>query len=219
MPKRTIYRKQYIALRRQMSKEDVASKSAAICEKILDSMTYKTAQVIVAYYPLGNEVNCLPILEHALNAGKHVMLPRTEADCQMDFYEIGDFSDVKEGNFHVMEPKEHCCKFKPDQFTVDTSEGIQDIEQKVASVLVLVPGVAFDYEGNRYGYGKGYYDRYFLRFPQLKRVALAYTEQMSEETLECLETDVKMHAIVTEQEILVINEAVDIKKQNRDLMI
>ena len=206
MPKRTTCRKQYIALRRQMLKEDVASKSAAICEKVLDSMTYKTAQVIVAYYPLGNEVDCLPVLEDALNNGKHVMLPRTEADCRMDFYEIHSLLDVEEGHFHVMEPKEYCRKFEADRFTGEVSTKVQDTMQKELSVLVLVPGVVFDFEGNRYGYGKGYYDRYFAKFPQLKRIALAYTDQLSEEPLECLETDVKMHAIVTEREIIVIDE-------------
>ena len=208
MPKRTIYRKHYIALRRQMPKEDVISKSRAICEKILNSATYKMAQVILAYYPLENEVNCLPILEEALNVGKHVMLPRTETDCKMEFYEINDFSDVKEGNFHVMEPKEYCLKFEPGRFAVEDCDKFGEMEQNEVSILVLVPGVVFDFEGNRYGYGKGYYDHYFARFPQLKRIALAYTDQLSEEPLECLETDVKMHAIVTEQELLVINKTV-----------
>lgn len=205
MPKRTTCRKQYIALRRQMLKEDVASKSAAICEKVLDSMTYKTAQVIVAYYPLGNEVDCLPVLEDALNNGKHVMLPRTEADCRMDFYEIHSLLDVEEGHFHVMEPKAYCNKFEADRWNFEVNNLTQSDMQSEPEVLVLVPGVVFDYAGNRYGYGKGYYDRYFTRFPQLKRIALAYTDQLSEEPLECLETDVKMHAIVTEHEFIVID--------------
>lgn len=196
MLKRTTCRKHYKALRNEMPREAVAAKSTAICEKVLKSTAYKTSQVILAYYPLGNEVNCLPVLEDALNKGKQVMLPRTEADCEMNFYEIHSFLDVEEGHFHVMEPKAYCDKFEADSCN--------------AEVLVLVPGVAFDYEGNRYGYGKGYYDRYFSRFPQLKRIALAYTDQLSENSLECLETDVKMHAIVTEQGVHLINEMFEI---------
>ena len=205
MPKRTICRKQYIALRRQMSKEDVISKSTAICENVLESTAYKTAQVILAYYPLENEVDCLPVLEDALNNGKHVMLPRTEAESRMDFYEIHSFLDVEEGHFHVMEPKAYCSKFEADRWKFETNNLTQEKMQREPEVLVLVPGVAFDHVGNRYGYGKGYYDRYFARFPQLKRIALAYTDQLSEEPLECLETDVKMHAIVTEHEFIVID--------------
>ena len=118
MPKRTICRKQYIALRRQMSKDAVISKSRSICEKVLDSTAYKTAQVLLAYYPLGNEVDCLSVLEDALNHEKRVMLPRTEADGRMNFYEIHSFLDVEEGHFHVMEPKAYCNKFEADQWSI-----------------------------------------------------------------------------------------------------
>ena len=71
-------------------------------------------------------------------------------------------------------------------------------------LLVLVPGVVFDRFGNRYGYGKGYYDRYFARFPFLKRIALAYSEQLADEPLECLETDVKMQVIATEHDVIIV---------------
>ena len=146
---------------------------------------YKRAETIFSYYPLGNEVNCNPIIERALKDGKRVVLPRTGCDCRMEFYEITGLADVEEGNFHVMEPKDGCKQFLPEQ---------------CGSMLALVPGVVFDRFGNRYGYGKGYYDRYFARFPQLVRMALAYSEQLSEEPLECLETDVKMHVIITDTE-------------------
>ncbi len=202
MPKRTICRKHYMALRNEMTQDEVITKSAAICEKVINSTIYINAQVILAYYPLGNEVNCLPILADALKNGKKVMLSRTETDCQMNFYEIGDFSDVEEGNFHVKEPKSYCKKYEPDRFALKACALVQEGIQKDVTALVLVPGVVFDRFGNRYGYGKGYYDRYFARFPGFKRIALAYTEQLSEEPLECLETDVKMHGIVTEDEIV-----------------
>ena len=166
-----------------MSQEQVSAKSRKICKQVLESDEYKAAETIFAYYPLGNEVNCLTVLKEALNDGKRVVLPKTGAECRMDFYEIHGLDDVEEGTFHVMEPKTTCKRFLPDADDC---------------ALVLVPGVAFDYQGNRYGYGKGYYDRYFARFPQLKRIALTYTEQVSEEPLECLETDVKMHAILSD---------------------
>lgn len=188
MPKRKTCRKFYKDLRDSMSQEQVSVKSEVICKQILDSTEYKAAETILGYYPLGKEVNCLSVLEQALRDGKRVVLPRTGQDCQMDFYEIQSLDEVEEGNFCVMEPRLSCKRFEPDMNTKRIGR----------SMLVLVPGVAFDYEGNRYGYGKGYYDRYFTSFPQLKRVALAYTEQLSEDVLECLETDRKMHVILTD---------------------
>lgn len=195
MPKRKNCRKFYKDLRDSMSREQVAVKSRAICKQVLSSAEYKDAETIFAYYPLGNEVDCLPVLKDALNTGKRVFLPRTGQDCQMDFYEIHSLDDVEEGNFHVMEPKASCKQFVPDRKT----------EKNGQNILVLVPGVVFDYQGNRYGYGKGYYDHYFARFPWFKRMALAYTEQMSMNLLECLETDEKMHIIVTEKEIISVD--------------
>ena len=193
MPRRKTCRKFYKDLRDGMSQELVTAISEQICEKVLASAEYEAAETIFGYYPLGNEVNCLPILEQALLDGKQVVLPRTEHDCQMDFYEIHSLDDVEEGNFHVMEPKPACKRFLP--FPYETKNTL--VKENDCAV-VLVPGVVFDYQGNRYGYGKGYYDRYFARFGHLKRIALAYIEQMSIEPLECLETDKKMHIIVTE---------------------
>lgn len=191
MPRRKACRKFYKDLREDMSQEQVAIKSQAICRQVLSSAQYKDAKTIFGYYPLGNEVNCLSVLTQALIDGKRVVLPRCASDCQMDFYEIHSLNDVEEGNFRVMEPKMVCRRF-----LTDNAEG----------ALVLVPGVVFDMQGNRYGYGKGYYDRYFARFPQLKRMALAYAEQLSKEPLACLETDLKMHIIMTESERISVDD-------------
>ena len=64
-------------------------------------------------------------------------------------------------------------------------------------ITVLVPGVVFTPTGSRYGYGKGFYDRYFARYAKLNRFALAYENQLEPE-LEVLDTDIKMHRIYTE---------------------
>jgi len=195
MPKRKLCRKIYKELRDNFSKEQVLFKSRLICKQVLSCDEYKNAKTVFAYYPLRNEVNCLPIIEHALENGKQVVLPKCNHDCQMDFYEIKSLADVEEGYFHVMEPKVGCKLFLP----------LQESEKTTGDdMLVLVPGVVFDRSGNRYGYGKGYYDRYFERFGQLKRVALAYTVQLSEKMLDCLSTDIKMHVIVTEDEVIYV---------------
>lgn len=173
-------RKLHIEQRNAMMAQEVAAFSRAICEKLAESDWYQTAEIIYGYYPLGNEADCRMFLEKALAEKKRVALPRTREDCAMDFYEIHSLKEVKEGAFHVMEPTDDCPLIKE-----------QD-------AVVLVPGAVFDKSGNRYGYGKGFYDRYFERFPKLKRYALAYEHQF-EEQLETLETDIKMHRIYTEK--------------------
>ena len=197
LPERKSCRNFYKKLRDNMTQELVKTKSRAICNRVLAGGEYKNAKTIFAYYPLGNEVNCLPVIEQALKDGKRIVLPRTSCDYQMDFYEVKSFDDLEMGHFHVMEPK-HCCKlFLPQQ-----ENDVQINDENNDKMLALVPGVVFDRFGNRYGYGKGYYDRYFARFPQIVRMALGYTEQLATEPLDCLETDVKMQILVTEEEMI-----------------
>ena len=185
---RATTRKFYKELRNEMSIEECRQRSKQICDCVLSSSWYQKAQIILGYYPLENEVDILPVLEHALVRGKKVALPRTEKKCKMDFFEVKNLAaDVTEGAFHIFEPKEWC-------------ERITLLESKKENVIALVPGVVFDKEGNRYGYGRGYYDRYFARCHDIYRVGIAYDMQLSREMLNAYPTDVKMHCIVTEKE-------------------
>ena len=189
METRAIIRKHYKTLRNEMSAEEVQQKSVQICERIITSDWYKKAQVIMGYYPVGNEVNILPVLEHAMSVGKDVVLPRTEKDSRMDFYKVRNLeTDMTEGAFHIMEPVNTCEQFTPFLLEAEVVVG------------VLVPGVVFDKTGNRYGYGRGFYDRYFARYDKLYLVGIAYEFQISEEYLEVSSTDVMMHRLVTEME-------------------
>ena len=185
-----LLRKRHKELRAQMSASEVKDKSKEICNRFLKSSWYLETKRIFGYYPLGNEVDCLLVLRQALSDGKRVALPRTEADCRMDFYEITSIEQVEEGAFHVMEPQKGCQLVLPSKKAEENRNSMEEV--------VLVPGVVFDKMGNRYGYGKGYYDRYFARFPQIERIAFAYENQLEDE-IETLITDVKMHSIYTEQ--------------------
>lgn len=172
-------RKMHRELRDAMSLKEVQEKSSVICKRLRDADWYADYDMIYGYYPLGNEVDCRAFLEQALIDGKRVALPKTLPDCQMEFYEITSLSQVAEGGFHVMEPIDSCALVQCE------------------NAVVLVPGVVFDKQGNRYGYGKGYYDRYFVRYPKLRRMALAYEHQVTMQ-LEVQETDVPMERIYTE---------------------
>lgn len=188
-------RARHKAWRLELPQEEVQEKSRKICERLAASDWYHNSAVIYGYYPLGAEADCLLFLAQALSDGKTVALPvtskeRLQRDCgqvkrmqdthRMEFYRIRELSRVREGAFHVMEPDESCKRI-----------GEED-------AVVLVPGLVFDRKGNRYGYGGGYYDRYFARFPKLSRMAVAFEGQI-EEQLAALPTDVRMHRIYTEE--------------------
>ena len=179
------YRKEHLLLRNTMTTEEVQQKSCAIVKKLLDSDWYKGAEEIFLYYPLGTEVDCKTLMMQAVHDGKKLALPRTASDFCMDFYYIKSFGQLAEGAFHVMEPKEECKKAVP-------------CEQ-----IVLTPGVVFGRDGSRYGYGKGYYDRFFARYPKLKKYGICYENQL-EQTLFTDVYDVKMERIYTESQVIEI---------------
>ncbi len=182
-------------IRDEMSRGAAEKASQVICEKLSEAEWYAACNWIYGYYPLGREVNCLSFLRKALEEGKRVALPRTEQapscirECRMDFYEITSLEQVTEGKFGVLEPNVKCPM----------------VQEKDA--VVLVPGVVFDRQGNRYGYGKGYYDRYFARFPKLYKLALSYEHQL-EEKLWVSEKDVRMDGIYTEQQNYLLTERI-----------
>lgn len=186
-PDKKEIRKKHLAIRNAMSEPEKEEKSRKICEKLINSNWYTITDWIFGYYPLGKEADCLDFLEKALHDGKHVALPRTGAGCTMEFYEITSLTQTAEGAFHVMEPTTACHCINP-----------MDLSNQ--QITVLVPGVVFDLAGSRYGYGKGFYDRYLARYAKLNRFALAYENQL-EPKLEILDTDIKMHRIYTETNV------------------
>jgi 5-formyltetrahydrofolate cyclo-ligase len=74
---------------------------------------------------------------------------------------------------------------------------------KTATSLAIVPGVAFDKDQNRIGYGKGFYDRFLQKHPDLPTVALAYTCQLTKTPISALATDIKPDIIITEENIVI----------------
>ena len=162
-------RARHKAWRMELPQEEVQEKSRKICERLAASDWYHNSAVIYGYYPLGAEADCLPFLAQALSDGKTVALPvtskeRLQRDCgqvkrmqdthRMEFYRIRELSRVREGAFHVMEPMENCVRAVPDKQPV------------------IVPGSVFGRDGSRYGYGKGYYDRFFAKYPDSQAVIL-----------------------------------------------
>ena len=173
-PIRTAAKRQRDAL----SKEETARWSHEICKILLKQSFFKEAGSVCFYYPLGSEVNLLPLAQKALVLGKQTAFPRVNGS-NMEFYSVTDLKEFAAGAFHVMEPLggEVICG---------------------GDALVLAPGLAFDTFGNRMGYGKGYYDKYFARYPGCRKIGVCYEMQMISK-VPCGLYDIPMDAVVTEQ--------------------
>lgn len=124
-----------------------------------------------------SEVQTGYLLDECLKLGKHVAIPKVIGN-DMEFYEIKNRTDVRIGYKGIREP--------------DTTHLIQQTH-----AFMVVPGVAFSTSLMRLGYGKGFYDRYLQRFPQLYTCGAAYECQVLEQLL-CEPHDVSLKELITE---------------------
>ncbi|MBP3683896.1 MAG: 5-formyltetrahydrofolate cyclo-ligase [Oscillospiraceae bacterium] len=154
------------ARKRAMTEEEIISRSEALGRIFLQSEAYKSARTIYGYLPYNQEVRTVPMLEQALKDGKRVAVPKCYGD-EMRFIYMDDLSKVEKGYANIPEP---------------IADGpIADDE----TALVLMPGLAFDPQGHRIGYGGGFYDKFLSAEPNHPTLALCYEFQM----LPALETE------------------------------
>lgn len=130
------------ALKRNYTKEQLSAMSRDICLQLLSSSWLNEADTILAYYPLPDEVDIREIIEALVSKGKTLLLPEVVSDTEMVLRRYRSSADLKEGAFGILEPTG----------PLFTDYGSIDV--------ALIPGMAFDADGNRLGRGKGYYDRF-----------------------------------------------------------
>lgn len=161
--------------KRAMSIEDIERRSARLMELFTESDVYRNARSLYGYLPYNQEVRTVPILEKAIADGKQVAVPKVYGD-EMKFIVMHDLSQVEKGYSGIPEP---------------TADGPLACDP---TALVLMPGLAFDPEGHRIGYGGGFYDKFLASEPGHTTVALCYDFQMLEH-LETEEHDIPVDAV------------------------
>jgi 5-formyltetrahydrofolate cyclo-ligase len=85
---------------------------------------------------------------------------------------------------------------------LETGERLVDDDQ---SVVILVPGIAFDSSGHRLGRGGGWYDRVLASHPHAVRVGCAYDEQVIDQ-LPLDPWDARMHHVVTDARSIAVDQ-------------
>ncbi len=184
MNDKKILRKQMREKRDALTIEEIDIRSKQISEQLLQSSFYKECTHICVYEAFRNEVSCEYITTQALQDRKCVYLPVTdEASKTMEFYQITKATVYREGNYGIREPE-----------LDEKSKTLQD------KALILLPGLAFDRNKHRLGYGGGYYDKYLALHDEHITLALCYDFQIVDE-LPCEKHDILPDYIVTESEI------------------
>ena len=145
--------------KRRMTEEEIVSRSEQLGALFARSDAYQNAKTIYGYLPYNQEVRTVPMLEQALRDGKAVAVPKVYGE-QMRFILMEDLSLVEKGYAGIPEP-------------IADGPIAHD-----PHALVLMPGLAFDPQGHRIGYGGGFYDRFLASEPEHPTLALCYEFQM-----------------------------------------
>ncbi|MBQ8621303.1 MAG: 5-formyltetrahydrofolate cyclo-ligase [Oscillospiraceae bacterium] len=145
--------------KRAMTADEICQKSEALGRLFLTSDLYRNAKTIYGYLPYNQEVQTVPMLQQALKDGKRVAVPKVYGD-EMRFLYMTDLTLVERGYAGIPEP-------------IADGPVADD-----PTALVLMPGLAFDKDGHRIGYGGGFYDKFLAAEPGHPTLALCYDFQM-----------------------------------------
>ena len=162
--------------KRAMSEEEIQRRSEKLAELFYASELYRNAATIYGYLPYNQEVRTTPMLEQALRDGKRIAVPKVYGE-EMKFIYMEDLSQVEKGYAGIPEPI--------------ADDPIADDE----TALVLMPGMAFDPQGHRIGYGGGFYDKFLASEPNHPTLALCYEFQMLP-SLETEEHDIPVDCVL-----------------------
>ncbi len=183
-------RQKILSLRNNLSFDNASLNSELIKNRLFQVPELKNAEWVMLYLSFNNEVQTDQIVKELLVCRKKLLVPvivkesKSLIACQIFNFE----KDLKRGCFGINEPVES-LKIPVDPKKID---------------LIIVPGIAFDVNGNRIGFGKGYYDRFLKKVDRKTiSIALAYDFQILP-TVPSQDNDVPVNIVVSEKQIIKI---------------
>lgn len=171
-------RKEILEKRKALAQQEVGDRSRKICERIREMDLYEKATDICIYMPIRNEVDVTMLIDPARKDGKGIWIPKVLGE-EMEFNEYDEGGIEKSESFGIPE---------------STSEVFLDPDD---NTLIIMPGAVFDRDGNRIGYGGGFYDRYLEKHPECRTVAVCYDLQLVHH-ISAESHDIRPEIIVTE---------------------
>ena len=149
---KALMRAQFKAVREELSVGERCAIDEAIARNVAALPEFAAADGVFTYLSFGAEVDTRELIQRAWEAGKTVCLPRVVPSTrEMRWYAVESFDGLVRSSFGVEEP--------PDDPSREVRPAV------FACPVALVPGLAFDREGFRLGYGGGFYDTFLPAFP------------------------------------------------------
>ena len=179
-------RKRVIALRDALDSQAREACSREVCRRVAESAEFGGAKVVLLFARFGSEVDTGDLLREAPATGKRLVLPRVNPETRvLELREVRSLTDdMAPGTWGIPEPIADRCP----------EVALESID------FVLVPGVAFDRELRRLGYGGGYYDRILASVAhRAPATAICFGMQIVPE-VPADEHDVRVPVLITESE-------------------
>jgi len=151
-------RKEILDHRSEIDPASKADYDSWVCNKLYDLVQEWDYQVIHTYIPMVDEIDVLPLIDKLINDGRIIIAPKTLRDRQMEHLVLQSTKKLEKGVYGTSYP-------------ANSIEYIGQID------LIITPGLAYDYKGNRLGYGGGYYDAFLTEQHSAHSVGLAYPFQ------------------------------------------
>ena len=161
-------------LKKQHSKEELQAQSDIILRKLEQHPDFIKAQKIMLYSSLPDEVQTQAFIEK-WRLQKRIILPTVVGDDIIQV-ELTAETGFAIGDFNILEP--------------------QNVAYTGDFDLIVVPGVAFDHQGNRLGRGKGYYDRFLCKHRTTKKIGICFDFQLVD-NVPVEENDIPMDEIIS----------------------
>ena len=183
---KTAIRKQAHENRRAQVEKDAVSEK--IVDRFMDLTEYHSANTVMFYVDVRDEVRTRQALPAALASGKRIVVPYC-LDGELELFLLENMEELELGMYKILEPKNELRTIEAKRLMP------ADLD------LVMVPGVAFDRNGGRTGHGKGYYDK-LLQHARLDAplIALAFECQLFEK-IPAESHDIYMDKVVTEDAV------------------
>ena len=179
-------REEIVKKRNNLSSEIKKEYDELIFKQLIESNIYKKAKKIFTYVSFGSEIDTIKFINHALNDNKKIYIPKTDkSKKEMVAIRINSLDNMSVDKWGILEPK-----------AVDKNKIEKNFD------LILMPGLAFDRNGNRIGYGGGYYDKYLSQIKETSnKIVLAYDFQIVN-NIENEPHDIKANYIITNNDFI-----------------
>lgn len=195
---KSVLRKEMKRLRREMTAEERKIRDEKIFENLTTLSRFNDKKWFYIYVSYGTETDTKEIIKYLLSLKDkkdiHIAVPKV-LGTEMEFFEIDSLDELKKSNMGILEPNNHRLVNVKD---VEYFERLNPPE----NVVMILPGLAFDIERGRAGYGGGFYDKYLNRYgaDDFLKIGICYDFQMQKyDTIKMEENDVKVDMTVTDR--------------------